>query len=170
MAPLEHSHRPPAPAPARIWKPSGKAARFYLLGNYHGQWLHWLGKRSLPCLDDDCPSSRHTRPAHWVAYYPAAMVEMVYSVTAGKNVPKYVPYVLALSPENVEDLSHYTRWPLGIEVKPRKGARGLELTSVQEVRAPKELPAPFNVRAVLYRVFGIRPPETNGHQADNERD
>src|SRR5437667_3615004 len=62
---------PPDPVPFSILIPPPGVHRFTLLGLGRGIWLHWVGKRSLPCLDQDCPRSRHIKPAYWLAYLPA---------------------------------------------------------------------------------------------------
>jgi len=153
----------------RIWKPTHEPRLFIVLGPPVGVWVHWLGKRSMPCERDKCPPSRHHKPCHWIGYAPAAMWDFGVS-PAGHQWGKWIRIVLPLS-EQIEPHfrvaeENYPSAP--VKLKLAKSGRGIEILTVDKSGKPTELPGPFNVKPVLFRAWGIRPDQTTDHCGETE--
>lgn len=157
--PLELCARPTGPPPARIWATPTKPVSVVILGPVIGHWLHWLRKRTIPCATANCGLCKRKVPARWQGY--AAGAERQVKLTDKGHVATWHRIVIPISPELDELLGAAGNPPLVLQVRPRHAAKGFEVEKIETVLKTDGLPAPFDVRDVLYRVFGIRPPARN---------
>jgi len=156
MNPLEICPRTGAAPPARIWKVPERPCSVVLLGPVIGHWLHYIRKRTLPCPPTDCPYCRKKVPARWQGYAPGC--EKVVKLVDTKQVGAWQRIVIPISPELDELLAVAGTPPLVLHCAPRKKSKGFEVTKMVPMIYDTSLPLLFDVRLVLYRVFGIRPP------------
>jgi len=147
---------------ARIWVPKQTKEKVILLGNWLGCWVHWMGKRTQPCLKTDCPKSRHARPVRWVGYAPIAI----------RTQNGLKPALLGLSPEKAKTLE-----PLLIdfpgpilEVTKRENSREWVIGAVIQKRWETEYPDCPDVQSILYRMWGIRPTDTEDGETQVEKE
>lgn len=151
---------PPSPARARIISVPPGTSFVHLLGKWAGFWVHWVGKRSFPCLEDRCPKSRHWKPAYWVAYFPAAIpsYDSKESTTQNGWEPVVVSancYATAAIRDNA------VGFPCRVSCFRKPTEKAWQVDSVQTVPAKNNLPTCFSVLDVMYRVWGVRPAEDN---------
>jgi len=156
MNPLELCPRVGGAPPARIWSVPARPCSVVLLGPVIGHWLHYIRKRTLPCPPSDCPYCRRKVPARWQGY--AAGAEKVVKLIDTKQVGTWQRIVIPISPELDELLASAGTPPLILQCAPRKSAKGFEVRKIEPLLRDDGLPLLFDVRLVLYRVFGIRPP------------
>jgi len=158
MEKVAWTNSPPPIPEARIWPPPEGLSYFLVLGPYVGVWCHWIGKRSLPCLDEDCPGPRHKRPMVWFGYLPGAIP--IFSDQAKKNLLRHDPAILACGPEAIEEikpvLGNYPGPILTIKRMPK--SRKWTLEKIKREVKVVSLPRCPDTRATLYRVWGMRPP------------
>ena len=180
MSPIDWDDRPPTVHPARVWTCPVGEFRVRLLARPVGVWIHWLGKRSLPCLKGDCPAARHRSPQRWQGYAAAALArprtEEVRSgphgqyVDAVRPVLGWIAIVLPLSPEQAAELDGADP-AAGVVVRVRRGKED-RTYQVAEVSTPYTgLPPlrPFDVVPILLRMWGVRAdqvPELHGQGLD----
>jgi hypothetical protein len=154
---IDWSPAPPPPVAARIITVSDGTSHYVVLGSWAGIWVHWLGRRSLPCLGERCPRSRHLRPMRWTGYLPAAASNL--TLTERGHVRTWSACVLPVGPDQARDLEEHVRHcPFVLEIKKRPGERGWRVAGVSRTIPSGELPAAPDVRNTLYRVWGVRPP------------
>jgi hypothetical protein len=149
--------RPPPLPTARIWSPPPGTSFACLLGPWYALWVHWIGKRSVPCMNQDCPRHTHSRPMRWCAYAPAC-VPTVDNVT--RKITAYTSVILPLSPEQatavLQRLGSYPGPTLKIKKADKR--RGFTITDILPVLDGPPLPSCPDVEATLYRLWGRRPP------------
>jgi len=153
-----HAEIPPTNLP-KIWNPPVGETPVCILGPWLSVWVHWMGKRTLPCLDAECPKSRHSRPVRWVGYAPIAV---------GRHGVVEVA-VLPLSPDKADALRDVAAdgAPFVITCKRRESSREWTVDDVKTDLKPEwPVPSPPDVQAVLLRLWGIRP----GDLTDGEDD
>lgn len=152
---------PPAAAKARISKvPIGKT-QYILLGPGRGLWLHWMGKRTIPCDGPRCPTGTHRRPAHWTSYFPAALIRRVLNQNTGKHKHEFEICVLTVNEEQAAELNSCA-FPVVVNVEKRKGERGIRIHKIEPVAESNGVPSPFPVEPTLYKIFGRRPSSKGG--------
>ncbi len=143
---------------AKIWTPPAGLTEVCLLGRWLGVWVHWMGRRTLPCLGDECPKARHNRPIRWIGYAPITVPRQKALEAA----------ILALSPEKAEELTEYMGDGLGpvIFCKRNQKSREWHIDHVNtEVKPDARFPITPDVRYVLFRLWGIRPDsQSNGKE------
>jgi hypothetical protein len=164
MSNVDWQDRPPSVPKATIWTPPNGTSLVALLGRGVGLWLHWLGRRSYPCEGKDCPAARHRKPAYWTKYFPACIP--VFEGTGEKKLKGYMPVVIALSQDHYAYLEEFSEGgPILLEVARQNGDRQFRIKKVQAYHGKVQLPPVFDVRPVLYRVWGMRPPTETGSNA-----
>lgn len=162
---------PPTPT-ARVWSPPPGHSWVALQSLWLGRWIHWIGKRSMPCMGDGCPSQRHWKPATWCGYAAAAVAEV--DPTNRKKVKQWTPIVLAISPDTANQLRPNGRsivLPCLLDVVVTTGKKGWTLGGIHDIPPKTTLPNAANVRHTLYRLWGVIPPESengNGDQASED--
>lgn len=146
--------RPRSLPQARLWSPPDGTTDVLILAPYIGTWVHWVGKRSLPCLNSNCPASRHRRPCKWSGYLPILLAAQKGPETA----------VVTITPEKASDIDEALskRSTPIMKVVRRKGAKDWLIKSFHEAKLTQELPEVPDVQLVLCRVWGIRPDELEG--------
>ena len=149
---------PPVPV-ASVWTPAEGVWDLVLLGPWFSCWLHWSGRRSLPCLAEDCPTARHRQPVRWQAYAPAALA--VWANAERKSVDRWKPVVLPCGLECANDLLPFlTKFPgPAIRLTKKGNVKAWTWTIGKVTRSIHGLPAAFDPRPTLYRLWGVRPPE-----------
>lgn len=155
---------PPAPE-ARIAKIPFGDSHWIVLGTGRGLWLHWEGKRTTPCDGENCPAGRHRRPAHWTCYLPAALQQIALDEATGKHKAAYEKVVLAVNQEQAERLRDQP-FPIKLTVHRIKDKKGFSIRKIEPLQKHPNIPATFDVKATLYRVFGRRP-SVNGNGTDS---
>ena len=151
-----------APAPdyedVQIWTPPAGETTIQILGPWVGVWIHWVGRRTMPCLNEDCPKARHNRPIRWCGYAPIVIFRSKEQKRA----------VLGLSPEKAKDVeAELTGFP-GPFLKCHRKAGSREWT-IKDIfhREVKGTPPPApDVQLVLLRVWGIKPEDVRGPEAE----
>jgi len=144
---------------ARIWTPPIGRSHVCVLGRWRSLWIHWLRKRSVPCLKDACPKYRHTAPARWVAYVPGCIP--INSLDGTREVVGYRPVILACNPEQADLL----RPAMGnfpgpvLEVFKHEKEKHWTLERLITGKNPQNLPPCPDVLATLHRVWGMIPEE-----------
>ena len=153
---------PPLPT-ARIWIPPTGKYWLCVLGSWHALWVHWMGKRSLPC-QKDCPKYRHARPARWTAYLPCAIPIMCHDDP--RRLIGNKPVIVALSPEQADllrpKMGNYPGPAFLIDKK--KEEKNWELLEMRNGGKVDGLPTCPDVLATLYRVWGIIPETTKSDE------
>jgi hypothetical protein len=159
LDPIPWADGPPPVPVASVWTPPAGTWDLVVLGPWFSVWLHWLGKRSLPCLAEYCPAARHIKPVRWSAYCPAALAE--WETAERKKVKSWRPVVLPIGLECAHELRpQLGEFPGPGIILTRKGGQKAwtwKIGSLQ--RIPANLPKPFDVRPTLYRLWGVRPPD-----------
>lgn len=168
--PIDWTDKPPSVPLARIWTPPDLDSWVVLLGRWSGVWIHWIGRRSVPCLGPQCPSNRHLKPAHWAGYAPAAVAQLATDGT--RKVQGWTAIVLPISAELAAELEPQLvpfPGPL-LHIHRSAGKRVWAVKSVKSTPKGEHFPAAFDPRPSLYRLWGIRPPEPDqaGDQADEQ--
>lgn len=163
--PLELCPRPGGAPPARIWSAPDKPVSVVLLGAVLGHWLHWSRKRTIPCATVNCNLCKRKVPARWQGYAPGC--ERVTKLTNSGHVAQWQRIVIPIAPELDESISVAGALPLILHCVPRKAARGFEVKKIEALLKTDGLPESFDVRLVLYRVFGIRPPSAENQKPRN---
>lgn len=156
---------PPIPS-ARIWAPATEADyHAIVLGPWKGCWVHWVGKRSEPCLTKACPGPRHKRPVNWYAYTPIALFTASH---IGSKEGKWNPAVISLGRENADNLlPHMSVFPgPGLTIARVGKSNEVNLTIFDEIKIPDELPPCPDVILTLTRLWGIRPPQPPPEEFD----
>lgn len=116
-----------------------------------------MGRRSLPCLDKECPSPRHKKPINWVGYYAAVILDRV------EDAPgMWKPGRRIVLPVNLAAANGLTAYQslarVGVTILKKEGRKDWVLESTRQTPGQRELPADFPVEDVLMRLWGIRPP------------
>lgn len=141
-----------------------------LLGDCFGLWVHWFQRRTQPCLNDRCPASRHRAPIHWVGYYPAAVEDRgAINPETGKYVTRLKTVVVPCNQDQHRDISVYLEFPLLLTVSRRQEQRGFTLEKIKELPDAKGLPEVFPVPPVLYRAFGMKPPDKSQNYSREDK-
>lgn len=145
----------PSVVPCSILVPPPDGAWTLILGPGLPVNLHWMGRRTLPCLRDDCPKARHMRPVTWCCYYPGLLVP-----GGAKNPdPAGLENVLVPLSDVVQEeaeeqrLAGNTLW----HVRPGRKGRGIGVVNARRIAKTLNVPPPFNVDAVLRRIWGMFP-------------
>lgn len=147
--------QPPSVPNATIYRPKETPVWIVALGPPVGVWVHWMGKRSLPCLGDQCPAARHRRPVHWTGYLPAALPK---GPGAPADAPEFTSIVVPLSDRNDEDLrAALAAGRPCLQIVGRKNGKGWDLLKSKAVKRGACPLNAFDVRLVLMRAWGIRP-------------
>jgi hypothetical protein len=136
-----------------IFRPRPGATDFVLLlGPYLGVDQHWLGDRSMPCRGDKCHHCAAENPKRWRGYFPA------FKIIEGRTGP--VVFEITEAAANRFDDRECAG--LLIEVSRRERA-ALVVRFPQQDEMPStwqailaDKPQPFDVRAVLLRIWGIK--------------
>lgn len=150
---------PPPPKPtARIWSPPADRESFaVVLGPWSPHWVHWVGKRTLPCLNDDCPRPRHTKPIQWRGYLPVAVYNPMSKHTDDKE---WLPAIYAVGQDHANDivpyLSDYPGPALTITVIKKENRHSISVKELADY--PENLPSCPDVKVVLAKLWGIKPP------------
>ena len=153
---------PPLPS-ARIWTPPDGRSHICVLGPWRSLWIHWLRKRSVPCLKENCPRYRHTAPGRWVAYVPSCVP--ILALDGTREVVGHRPIIIACNPEQAAALrpsmGNYPG-PILTLFKHEK-EKHWTLEKIITGKNPKDMPPCPDVLATLHRVWGIIPDfEQNG--------
>lgn len=172
---------PPAPS-ARIWQPPEGQHLACILGDWRACWIHWMGKRSLPCLGDDCPAARHRRPALWYAYLPLCIPKLSGPVQ-GYKITGYEAVILACNREQAATIKpHLGDFPGPVVTVVRH--KSDKTWKIEKIDRPDKLkvvtPCP-DVSITLHCVWGMIPeqptdrdskpavlPSSNGHTFTKE--
>jgi len=154
--PLDLGAPAPDAPPAKVLTALTCDTRVLLLGPITGHWVHWVKKRTLPCQDPGCPLCKRRVPARWQGYGPALL--LTGKLNASAAVYKTAPIVLPCNPEQEKELTAAGAPPLELLLRPRRDKRGFDLAKITQVLKNKSTPPAFDVRPVLYRLFGVRPP------------
>lgn len=144
---------------ARIWTPPIGLSAVCVLGNWRGVWIHWMGKRSLPCLDAECPKQRHLKPAKWVGYLPACTP--LFAPDSVSKVIGQLPIILPLTAEQAEFLKPAMGAFPGphLTLERLKEKKEWAIRDIKPLKRVAGLPACPNPEQTLYRAWGVRPPE-----------
>jgi len=118
----------------------------------------------LPCLDNNCPTDRHRRPAQWWGYYPALLVELVIT---DKQTSKMEKRIVLPCNEHIPRQLEGQGELAGLMCKLRRAPGRKDFIIVKFGRAAPsfQLPPPFPVTDVLYRTWGVRPPKQSSPDA-----
>ena len=147
----------PALPTGRLWTCPEGERWVVLLSAWLGQWVHWIGHRTQPCLASKCPAQRHKRPAYWMGYMPAAVrgADQPITVTA----EAYIPAVVGLSVENCTQIKDTVglQFPVTVRLVRKPGERVVRILRAISSPAALKHHVPFDVRPTLYRVWGMRP-------------
>lgn len=158
MDQIDWDNQAPRIPAARVWTVPEGDSKVVLLGEPAGVWTHWMGRRSLPCLGEHCPTSRHRRPAQWYGYYPAVQLvtelhERGYREQLGSKIvlPGSSHFPAEISGKGIVR-------GLVCTLRKEAGRREFHVKALAVANDPSQLPETFNVRDVLYRLWGVRPP------------
>jgi len=155
MSTIFWEDQPPIYPSARIWIPPTGKSSFALLGPPKGKWVHWLGPRSLPCLREHCPRSRHRRPANWYGYYPVALP--VKDKEDPRKIASWSIAVVSCSSENARVLAAVGQdRHVYVNIVRSPDSKQFEILSTQRMPETVPLPPSFSVELVLYRVWGLQ--------------
>lgn len=167
MSQPDWADSPPARSPARVWIPGVGKHWVAILGPHTGCWIHWLGKRSYPCLGEQCPAAKHRKPIYWVAYFPVIHCDDVGRKT--DNTEHHLG-VLPVGADVFNVLAELGPPFRGMAFKLHK-KDGSKVWSVETVCRPKGdrgLPPCFEVKSTLFRVWGMKPPATAARPGPEE--
>jgi hypothetical protein len=153
----------PAPIGRRILilKP-GEGASVVFLADHIGVNIHWIDNRSRPCVDD-CQHCKAQTPRRWRAYLPALVrrcVKMGVDADA-RQTPVFSARIEELVIELTESHADQIEGLAGMAAelwKPR-GNKLLPVRLIVDGPAKVELPPAFDVKPVLYRIWGIQQQE-----------
>lgn len=150
------SNDPPLSPTARIWSPE-HIGKYHLivLGQWQGHWVHWVGRRSEPCLETDCPKSRHRRPLSWRGYTPCALFECE-EINTTNGTWKSV--ILSLGTDNARILeAHLGAFPGPGLLLTKPDKTNKIVIETRKLKAiPEGLPECPDVTLTLARVWGLR--------------
>jgi hypothetical protein len=157
--PIPWADGPPPVPVASVWTPPTGIWDLVLLGPWFAVWLHWLGKRSMPCLGGCCPTARHGKPVRWSAYAPAALAE--YETVERRKVKTWKPIVLPIGLECAHEVgAQLGNYPgPGLRLTRKSGQRAWTWAIIPITRQLAGVPKVFDPRPTLYRLWGVRPPD-----------
>lgn len=164
--PLDLGAPSPEAPPANVLTALQVETRVLLLGTVTGHWVHWVKRRTLPCQSGACALCKRRVPARWQGYAPALLLTGQLDAQAGVYTHKLC--VLPCSPEHEKELKLAGVPPLELLLKPRKDRRGFDLAKITQVLRNKSTPPAFDVRPVLYRLFGVRPPTAESIETSSD--
>lgn len=146
---------PPEPVFERVVIPPVGVAKFTILGTGRGIWLHWLGKRSMPCLRALCPKARHSKPVYWLGYLPC--LQWSDSSEYATKV-RFTKVIVPLSTEKVHALRQKFGQLRGIifDTARKTDCRKWTITKAGLPNPIGELENAFSVDLALYRCWGVR--------------
>jgi hypothetical protein len=158
---------PPPPPVARVWVATTDPCKFALLGPLVKLYIHWIGRRSFPCEGEDrCPRTLHAKPCRWQAYAPAAQLVPVQDPNTLSYGPSWKRAVLPVS-----ELMNAKLEAAGVKipgtvvtVARSKTSKEVVLREVTTLETTKGLPEWFDVKPILYRLWGIRPPREESEE------
>jgi hypothetical protein len=141
-----------------ILKP-GEGALVTFLAEHLGAYIHWITNRSQPCMDKDCQHCAERVPRRWRAYLPALVrrcIKMGIDKDA-RQIPVWGPRAEEMVVELSEAHAEYLGGLAGMQAqlwKP-KGNNRLPLRVIISGPAEGELAPAFDVKPVLFRIWGI---------------
>lgn len=155
--PIDFSSPAPDFISVRIYTPTAHD-RCLIIGEMSGVWIHWMGKRSLPCLGKSCPKARHGKPCRWVGYIPITVWN------AHESKPRPLRAILALTAQKWQIVQNKlvdlpTGKSLQISVDKNPESRQWRIADLEFVDNPFPLLTSFRVSNELLRIWGI-PPDT----------
>lgn len=155
MSTISWEDRPPVYPNARVLKVTNGKHSVMLLGEHRGKWVHWCGPRSLPCLREQCPRSRHKHPSNWFAYYPAAVP--IKDKDDPRKIVSWSTTVIACNPENARIIcDEGTPRHLFLNIHKEPESKHFTIQAIKRWPTTIELPAVFSVEMVLYRLWGLQ--------------
>ena len=149
----------PAVASAQLFKFPKDRVSVCLLGPWYGQWVHWTGRRSIPCLEDDCPKATHRHPQRWVGYMPGVVQEV--KDRAIRDWRRWPIWVIGLPAHAVHSIMQVDgmSFPLLVSVSRVEGRKEVKVDGIRCPLVVDNAPVAFDVAPTLAALWGVRPPE-----------
>jgi hypothetical protein len=158
------------PSPHRqsilILKP-GESALATFIGEPHGVEIHWVERRSQPCLGAECPINHATNAPKWRAYAPAQVRRFLKrGECAGEPIgdwsAKLEDLIVELTEAHVEFVTVGKLRGLVVELHKPRGNVRQSMRIINTGKIDDTVPAPFDVKAVLCRLWNVRESEPAG--------